>query len=246
MLDPAILERVDSYWAADFFGCSLDEYHSTYHVQKHAGKLQQDDYCGIYCFSSADRTTISIPPRWFDRVGPMLPASPDELANGLRSIATAIVGPAYIGYSNGGSASHGDARAVRQADKVAWTELQAACLPIEWDHGGSNLDEACSGVFSGERLIALAGYKTWGGIIAHISIVTHPDFRGHGHGRSAVAHAMNQAVSDGLIPQYQTLDSNGPSIALASALGFSRYARSLAIRLPTEVQGDAHQHTMTG
>ena len=162
----------------------------------------------------------------------MLPASPDELASGLRSVATAIVGPAYIGYSNGGSASQGDARVVGPADEIAWTELQAACLPLEWDHGGSNLDEACSGVFSGERLIALAGYKPWGNVIAHISIVTHPDFRGRGHGRAAVAHAMNQAVSAGLIPQYQTLDSNGPSIAIASALGFSRYAQSLAIRLP--------------
>ena len=91
-------------------------------------------------------------------------------------------------------------------------------------------------MFSGECLIALAGYKSWGNVIAHISIITHPDFRGHGHGRAAVAHAMNQAVSDGLIPQYQTLDSNGPSIEIASALGFSRYARSLAIRLPLEVQ----------
>ena len=235
MLDPSILERVDSYWAADFFGCSLEEYLSAYHVQRHAGGLRRDDYCGIYCFSREDRTTISIPPQWLERVDPMLPASPDELASGLRSIATAVIGPAYIGYSNGGSTGRSDAIAVGQEDQAAWEELQAACLPVEWDHGGSNLDEVCSGVFHGERLIALAGYKPWGNAIAHISIVTHPDFRGHRHGRSAVAHLMNRAISNGLIPQYQTLDSNKPSLQIASALGFSRYARSLAIRLPSGV-----------
>jgi hypothetical protein len=78
--------------------------------------------------------------------------------------------------------------------------------------------------------VALAGSEIWGGCIAHISIITHPDFRGRGFGRSAGAHSAAGAISAGFIPQYRTLDSNLPSMRIAEALGFCRYATSLSIR----------------
>ena len=85
-------------------------------------------------------------------------------------------------------------------------------------------------MFANGELIALAGYETWGGTIAHISIVTHPSHRNQGAGRTAVAGVTQHALRAGLLPQYRTLQSNQPSIRIAEALGFSAYATSMAVR----------------
>ena len=230
MLDPVIIEKIDRYWASDF-GCSLDEYSCKYHIQKHAGQLALENNSGIYCLTRSDSTIISIPSEWFDNVQQLLPSSPFELANKLRSRASAIIGPAYIGYSQRELVSVNGAKAIDKQYHDEWLDLRKCCSQLEWDHGGSDLSQVCSGVFCGDQLVALAGYKVWGEIIAHISIITHPEFRGQGHARKAVVHLMNRAISNELIPQYQTLEANTSSIQVASALGFTRYASSIAIKL---------------
>jgi predicted GNAT family acetyltransferase len=101
---------------------------------------------------------------------------------------------------------------------------------MEWEHGGSPIEHPCSGVFVRDQLASLAGYEIWSGGIAHISIVTHPEFRGDGYGRSAVAHLMERVIGAGLLPQYRTLEANGASMRLAEALGFQRYAVTVAVR----------------
>jgi GNAT superfamily N-acetyltransferase len=231
MLHRSVIERLDCYWAADF-GCTPGEYAQSYRVQSHAGKLALDQYGGIYCLCRPDQTIISIPPDWYARIHPMLPASPQELADRLRPEAMAVVGPAYIGYTDILPDSPEGARSIEPRDRAAWLELRSACSPMEWDHGGSELIDMCSGVMCGKHLVALAGYKPWGDVIAHISIITHPEYRGCGYARKAVAHLMQRAIENELIPQYQTLASNEASMRVANALGFTRYATSIAIRLP--------------
>jgi predicted GNAT family acetyltransferase len=68
-------------------------------------------------------------------------------------------------------------------------------------------------------------------MIAHISIITHPDHRGLSLGRSAVAHLAGRAIAAGLLPQYRTLESNQASMRVAELLGFRSYATSVSIRL---------------
>jgi predicted GNAT family acetyltransferase len=88
-----------------------------------------------------------------------------------------------------------------------------------------------SGVFAGGDLVALAGYEVLGSTIAHISVITHPAFRGRGFGRSTVSHLARVALAAGLVPQYRTLESNRASIRVAESLGFVHYASSVAVRL---------------
>jgi GNAT superfamily N-acetyltransferase len=145
-----------------------------------------------------------------------------------------IIGPAFIGY---GSADSLDLRDARGARPLAAPEevgrLRAACQPEEWDHGGSDPEhEPTFGVFDdANELLALSGYKVWNAAIAHISIVTHPLFRGRGNGRAAVALAAQHAVAAGLLPQYRTLQRNAPSMNIARRLGFIEYGFSVYVRL---------------
>jgi len=90
------------------------------------------------------------------------------------------------------------------------------------------------GVFDVSELVSIAGYEIWGGTIAHVSVITHPAHRGRGYARSAVAAAASTALKAGLIPQYRTLESNGPSMSVARSLGFVHYATSVAVKLEAQ------------
>ena len=142
-----------------------------------------------------------------------------------------MIGPAYIGYADAAHPPAHEVHSLRERDAPAAAALQRACTETEWEHGGSLVGEhPSSGIFIGNELVALAGYEIWGGTIAHISVVTHPAFRGRGFGRSAVAHIASDALAAGFVPQYRTLESNRPSIRIAESLGFSLYATSVAVR----------------
>ena len=147
-----------------------------------------------------------------------------------------IVGPAFIGYGTAQTldlSSAPSARELTRADTNAVARLRAACSPVAWGHGGSDLQAVpCFGCFDDRgALCALAGYKTWGGAIAHIAIVTAPSHQGRGHATAAVACAAQHALAAGLLAQYRTLASNGPSMGVAKKLGFQHYGSSVFVRL---------------
>jgi len=200
------------------------------------------DYHGVFALFRDGKAIVSLPPDHHHtaHLRDMLSGlnegcAPAEFAAALSSIAETVIGPAYIGYAEVITPlehKH-DFRVLGHDDAEAVQTLQQACDPAEWEHGGSPCtpDHPCSGVFVDGRLVALAGYEVWGGRIAHISIVTHPGFRGQGFGRTAVAHLADRAINAGLLPQYRTLEANTASVRLAGALGFRRYANSVAVRL---------------
>jgi len=149
-----------------------------------------------------------------------------------------IVGPANIGY---GTAQTLDlslaagARALTRSDDEGVARLRTACGEEEWEHGGSDphVVPTFGCVDDRGEVLALAGYKVWGGEIAHIAIVTAPEQRGRGLASAAVACAARHALAAGLLPQYRTLASNGPSMAVARKVGFEAYGFSVHVRMGT-------------
>jgi GNAT superfamily N-acetyltransferase len=223
-----------NYWAAHL-GCAPEElFTEPFRIVPHGNELA--DYNGVFALFRDDKAIASIPG---DRTAPLLGLlqlhtgvhSPQSLAFALGPVATKLVGPAWIGYADAAPAPLNSARALAVDDADALRSLQQACDPMEWDDGGSTIDQPCSGVFAGGQLAALAGYEVWGGTIAHLYVITHPAFRGRGYGRSAVAHLAARALAAGLLPQYRTLQANVSSIRIAQALGFEPYATSMAVRL---------------
>jgi GNAT superfamily N-acetyltransferase len=193
------------------------------------------DYDGIFGLFRDGTVAVSFPP---DRVEllrhrlPSQPLTPARFADAFGGSSFTVIGPAYIGYAEVVRSPSHPVRSLTECDASAAGALQAACAETEWEHGGSIVGEhPSSGVFVGSELVALAGYEVWGGSIAHMSVVTHPAFRGQGFGGSAVAHLAHAALAAGFVPQYRTLQENLASIRLAEALGFFRYATSVAVRL---------------
>jgi GNAT superfamily N-acetyltransferase len=234
MLTQHIVSIADTYWAAHL-GCSpATLFAEPFHVITHGGELT--GYEGAFALFRNGSTIASLPPDRTETLRALLPSdslpcTPARFAAALAPMAVAIIGPAYIGYATAIHRPMDPVRALTVDDANALRDLRMACDPMEWEHGGSSIEQPCSGVFLHERLVALAGYEIWGGTIAHISIISHRDFRGRGYGRTAVAHLAERALTAGLVPQYRTLESNQPSIRIAESLGFCNYATSMAVRL---------------
>ena len=234
MLSEHAISVADRYWAGHL-GCAPDElFAEPVRHLIHGGELA--GYGGVFALFRGDAAMVSFPPDCVPgillRLSDLFPHyTPEGLAAALSPVASRVIGPAWIGYAEEiGPAGH-PARVLGPEDSAALHSLQQACDATEWEHGGSAIENVCSGGFVNGQLIALAGYEVWGGTIAHISIITHPGFRSHGYGRSAVAHAARQALATGLLPQYRTLESNLASIRIAASLGFHTYATSMAVRL---------------
>ncbi|HEX6749677.1 MAG TPA: GNAT family N-acetyltransferase [Longimicrobium sp.] len=160
---------------------------------------------------------------------------PAALVAALEGEMERVIGPATIRYADRGTfrpqPPSPSVRMLTLDDAPAIERLRVACTATEWEHGGSDVREhPCAGAFAGDEIAALAGYEVWGGAVAHLSVVTHPAHRGRGHGAAAVSRIAAEALERGLVPQYRTLESNAPSIAVAARLGFEPYARSLAVR----------------
>jgi GNAT superfamily N-acetyltransferase len=233
MLSEHNISKVAGYWAAHL-GCATEALFSEpLHIVTHGTDLA--DYNGIFALFRNGAATISFPP---DRVQalrgllPPQPLTPVRFANAFSSSSFTVIGPAFIGYAEGVRPPSRPVCSLTKREASKAEALRAACLRTEWEHGGSDVNaQPSSGVFVGTELVALAGYEVWGGVIAHISIITHPAFRSRGFGRSAVAHLASVALAAGLVPQYRTLESNLPSIRIAESLGFVHYASSVAVRL---------------
>lgn len=234
MLNPSIVTIADAYWASHL-GCPPHSmFAAPLSIQVHSGELS--DYRGAFALFRNEAAIASVPLACVEKIAELLSmvlsgCSPDSFAKSLAPIASVVIGPAYIGYAAAVNPPKHPARSLMPGDASALRALQSACDPTEWEHGGSASDGPASGVFDKDELVAVASYEVWGGSIAHISIITHPDFRGQGLGRSAVAHLAQRAIRSGLLPQYRTLESNVSSIRVAKALGFQQYATSMAVRL---------------
>jgi GNAT superfamily N-acetyltransferase len=70
------------------------------------------------------------------------------------------------------------------------------------------------------RPVAGAGYEEWQGLIGHLGVLVRPDVRLMGLGSYAGAIAMEEAFTEGLIPQWRAALGNTGAQRVAAALGF--------------------------
>lgn len=242
-LPARVLAVADRYWAGAL-GVSADQLRPRApFVVPHAGEWR--GYEGVYLQSFGGAAPIALlPPQLVDTHADRLAA---VLRDGLLvdegrwrevfgDLVERFVGPAEIRYVDGTSLRSTDpgvpTRLLTEEDAGLLAELERAFDPAEWEQAGSALNEhPLAGVFVDGALAAVASYRVWNGVIAHVSIATHPAHRGRGLGAAAEHRVAREAIDRGLVVQHRALASNAPSIALAERLGFTLYALSLAIRL---------------
>lgn len=147
---------------------------------------------------------------------------------------TAVFDSTFYGYADQESFAPvlSDARLLTVDDHAAYERLRTTVPDEEWSNGGSQFEIGTTvGLFDGDELVAVAGYEVWDDFLAHIAVVVHPNHRGNGHGRAVVSEVTEQALVDGLLPQYRTADEWPWSVALAESLGFERFVTAALVQL---------------
>lgn len=199
-------------------------------------------YRGVYAWLHGDACVVSTPANLVRRmavalrgrgVAQMLDAS--LFTSILGDDIERFVGPAAIAYADATDFVPSDERSARllgAADDGALRALAEASGETAWEHSGIEFGRVpVFGCLAGAELVAAASYEVLGGTIAHVGFVTHPAHRGRGLGRAVASAATAHGLAAGLIAQWQTLESNAPSMAVQRELGFQPYCRTLAIRL---------------
>lgn len=233
--------HVAAYWAG-FLGCTPEQLEAlgTW-VRPHAD-AGLADYRGIYLLRRGESCVVSVPAPLLTMVTAQLAglaaASSFDVARLQRLFGDAIeriVGPAWQGYLRANDfrpVAQPNVRHLSAADNPALRRLEEACGEQEWEEVGiGRAEQMVFGAFVGDRLVAAGMGEPLAATLLHIGIITHPDHRGQGHGRAVVRAIAAYGLAVGLVPRYQALAANTPSVAIARALGFTHYATTLAVRL---------------
>ncbi len=122
-------------------------------------------------------------------------------------------------------------RQLSEADADAMSALHAANTPEDVDEGYVEVThQVAFGCFSGEQLVAAAsGYERTG--FLDIGVLTHPEFRKKGLGKSAVGALCDWAAQNNMIAQYRHNVLNTSSQNVARSLNFQMYFKSEGVSL---------------
>jgi GNAT superfamily N-acetyltransferase len=234
------LQAVVAFWAAHL-GCSEAQLaQPTTVVVRNGPDLAS--YRGATVVFRPPACVLAVPADWYEpvvsRIGHRPPAEVFDVTL-LRQVFGAavdqVIGPAWVGYADASDVRPAPMRGTRLLTDQDLPELQrlaAACGPVAWEHSG--IDSArppVFGCFAGDRLVAAGMLERWGDRLLHVGIVTHPGYRGRGYGKAVVSAMSAHGLATGGVMQYRTLQANLPSVGIAHALGFQRFAQTLAVRL---------------
>jgi GNAT superfamily N-acetyltransferase len=236
----ASLQAVAAFWAAQL-GCSEAQLAQPRTTVTRAGP-DLASYRGATVVFCPPACVLAVPADWYAPVAGSLGQRPPAevfdiilLRQVFGAAVDQVIGPAWLGYADTSDFRPAPTRGTRlltDQDLPELERLAAACGPTAWEHSG--IDPArppVFGCFAGDRLAAAGMLERWGGRLLQVGIVTHPGFRGRGYGKAVVSAMSAYGLSTGGVLQYRTLQANLPSVGIAGALGFQRFALTLAMRL---------------
>jgi hypothetical protein len=202
----------------------------------------QSLYNGVQLFLRDARLIVAVPeklhefvPRHLVRHAPETIFSVAFLEDLFRDRFEKILGPAHVAYADGSNFRgifREGSRPLTEHDTPALELLAAGLTSGEMAQSGFDPKQfpAC-GVFSESVLVAAANYKIWESRLAHITVAVSAAHRGRGYAQAAVTGLSTAALAAGLVLQYRSLATNSPSLGVARALGFQKFATTLYLRL---------------
>ena len=237
-----VTERYDRFWA-EYLGIAPAEFNQPgLSIGAHVG-LQ--GFRGIWCFRRRNRTVVSAPSGWIPYLRSRLPDVGQEnlmdesfLRQVFGNDFDRLVGPAYQGYllsDRFRAYAMPHTRFLGPDDAAAVEAFRMECGQDVWEYAG--LDEATSylvGGFEGNRIVSLAGYRSWSDEAGDPCVLTHSLYRGRGWATATTSAVVGRVLNEGKVLLYQTLETNTAAIKIARRLGYEQYARHVAVRLRAE------------
>jgi len=232
--------RDDVFWA-EFLGVKPEDWSTPGIVYRsHVGL---SGFRGFWCFRRGERVVVSAPSGWVERMRLMFAGwdqarimDPTSLAGAFGADFERSIGPAFQGCLEPAQFIHAEGaphvRGLGPSDVAAVDLFRVACGASAWDASGlAEADLWRHAHFQDGKVTAVAGYRRRRGRAGDPCVLTHPEFRGQGQGAAVTRAVVSEALSNGELVLYQTLESNHAAVRLALSLGFERYANHVAVRL---------------
>jgi GNAT superfamily N-acetyltransferase len=143
-----------------------------------------------------------------------------------------VLGPATLAYVSPEEFLPFDAPDVEQIenDNRGVVGLREAVSAAEADESGlAHIDSPAFVLRKGDAFVSAAGYTTWIGMAAHVSVLTREDIRGRGLARQVASAVVKHALNQGLLPQWRARPA--ASRRVAQVLGFRELGAQLSFRL---------------
>jgi GNAT superfamily N-acetyltransferase len=231
MLSDKNKSTAEKFWLAEL---GVQSFPPGIHVQSHDPSALWDLADRAVFFKHANGVFITLTPKDLlnlrDAFKSSTAAPVDIFISGMASKGTIVGnGPAYVGYLD---CLQGAESLICLVDRVdSRVQTIAKQYPNDWDvFGLADQSRGPFAVIEDGRILGLSHYEIWGGVIAHIGVVTVPSARGRGVGELVVRQAAQDALRNGLLPQYRTLWANTPSIRIAEKMGFCHFATTVVVR----------------
>jgi GNAT superfamily N-acetyltransferase len=236
------LQAAMTAWAAEL-GCTPQALAAERTTVIHHGLAFDDERVAFALApTTINACIITVPADWHSAALTALsPLRPTEafdarrLAQVFGAAADRVVGPAWQGHVDADGFAQVDLRGTRlllTADRADLAALATACDAHEWEASTVDPDRPpVFGYWADGRLVAAGTLAPWRDRFWHVGIVTHPAYRGRGHGQAVVSAMTRYGLDHGWLLHYQTLLANAPSRAVARSLGYQQHAQTLAIRL---------------
>ncbi|MGC4017560.1 MAG: GNAT family N-acetyltransferase [Luteolibacter sp.] len=224
------LATADAWWAA-FFGCRPSELFAETLTLIPDEKAAEEVTILFRDGGAVARATLD---RRTELRRLLTAGSPAKVAAALTAAGWQVSGPDFLGYTKSAPRARHRARMLDHHDCGRVFSLKRACYQEEWLRGGCD-DEHLprSGVFTDGILVSLATADPSDETIAPLRLITDPDYRRRGYGRSALANAVGRVLKDGQLPQLRVPDGDPAMRRIAETLGFARYATVLTAKPPS-------------
>lgn len=119
-------------------------------------------------------------------------------------------------------------------DRAHAQALEALCPPDDVAEAAlSQRDTWFTVVTEDGGPLAGAGHAEWQGIVARVGVLTAPAARRRGHGTLAGRLCTNDAIDEGMIPQWSVHPGNTAARRLAARLGYEELGSVVEVGLPT-------------
>jgi ribosomal protein S18 acetylase RimI-like enzyme len=229
------VRKIDALWA-NTVGCLPKDF---YEAGVEVSKRQESDSVYVHVFHRLERVQVDCSPSLYGDVRIAVQGrEPEEVfdptfwQSTLGARIDRILGPTYLGYKDVAHEGSIDphVRLLGLEEGAILDHLRQGVASEEWEHSGLEDGQPIAGYFLDGALVAAAGYKVWGGTLAHIGVTTHAGYRSRGFGRACIRSITEEAIKSGLVAQYQTLFENEPAIAVARALEFEEYGQRIYVR----------------
>jgi GNAT superfamily N-acetyltransferase len=230
--------RIDTFWATEYFGCTISDFRNSENIVCPHKFLHGSS--GAFIMKINDKYILSVPPEYIETFNHISKHDGDLfneqfLRESLFNFQMTYIGPSWIGYRSSRTVQKEEPCFLNYSntiDRKLLEEFQKSCDESEWSHGGiGEHSERIAVKYNRNEVVSAADYHLWGKNIAHIGIITHPQYRKKGYAKAVLNDISENLLLHNLIPQYRTLCSNTGAINTAISCDFRLYATHIFLRL---------------